>query len=91
VDERYFLRILLGTALGPKSAMELSRTYNVPIGLCTAILAFLEKRGYVANVLTSSGPDGSAVKFYLRTPMRLGELTQELSPETLQAPLPRSP
>ena len=91
MDERYFLRILLGTSLGAKSAEELSRTYQVPPGLCGAILEFLEKRGYVANVVTLSSPDGAAVKYYVRTAMRLRELREELSPETMRAPLSQSP
>jgi hypothetical protein len=91
VDERYFLRILLGTSMSPKSAEELSRMYQVPIGISTATLEFLEKRGYVANVVTLFHPDGTAVKYYLRTDLKLRELGEELSPETLQAPLSQSP
>lgn len=91
LDERYFLRILLGTSLSPKSAEELSRIYHVPMGVCTAILGFLDKRGYVSNVVTLFGPDGKAVKYYLRTEMRLRELNEDLSPETLQTPPSQSP
>ena len=91
MDERYFLRVLLGTSMGPKSAEELSQTYHVPIGVCGSILEFLEKRGYVANVVTLTGPDGKAVKYYLRTELRLGDIKEELSPETLRAPLSKSP
>lgn len=91
LDERYFLRILLGTSISPKSAEELSRIYRVPMGVCTAILEFLDKRGYVTNVVTLFGPDGKAVKYFLRTEMKLRELNEELSPETLQTPLSQSP
>jgi len=77
--------------MGPKSAGELARMYQVPIGICTAILEFLDKRGYVANVVTLFNPDGTSLKYYLRTDLKLRELGEELSPETLQAPLSQSP
>lgn len=86
MDERYFLRILLGTSLSPKSAEELSRIYHVPMGVCNAILGFLHKRGYVANVVTLFNPDGEPVKYYLRTDMKLREMGDELSSETMKAP-----
>ena len=76
MDERYFLRILLGTSVSPKSAEELSRIYRIPMGLCTAILEFLDRRGYVANVVTLFAPDGRAVKYYVRTEMKLRALTE---------------
>jgi hypothetical protein len=75
VDERYFLRILLGTSVSPKSAEELSRIYRIPRGLCTAILDYLERRGYVSNVVTLFSPEGHAVKYYVRTDMRVREFT----------------
>lgn len=77
VDERYFLRILLGTSVSPKSADELSRIYRIPRGLCTAILEFLEKRGYVSNVVTLFTPEGHAVKYYVRTDMRVRDFTED--------------
>lgn len=77
VDERYFLRILLGTSVSPKSADELSRIYRIPRGLCDPILEFLEARGYVANVVTLFSPEGRAVKYYVRTDMRVRDLTED--------------
>jgi hypothetical protein len=91
LEEQYVLSILLGTSLGPKSAEDLSATCHVPFGECAAILGLLEKRGYVANVLTAVGPDGKAVRYYLRTELKLGDLREELSPETLRAQLSQSP
>jgi len=87
VDERYFLRILLGTSVSPKSADELSRIYRIPKGLCVAILEYLEKRGYVSNVVTLFTPNGKAVKYYVRTDMRVREFTED---EAL-TPLEQSP
>lgn len=78
MDERYFVRVLLGTSLAPKSAEELSRIYGVPMGVCTAILETLEKRGYVSNVVTLFDRDGRAVKYYLRTEATLRDLSEEL-------------
>ena len=83
MDERYFLRILLGTSVSPKSAAELSRIYHVPMGLCGVILEHLEKRGYVSNVVTLFSPNGRAVKYYLRTDMRVRDFTEA---EALQSP-----
>ena len=80
MDERYFLRILLGTSLGPKSAEELSRIYGIPQGLCEAILSDLEKRGYVSNAVTLFTPDGQAVRYYIRTDARLHPLTEAAPP-----------
>lgn len=81
MDERYFLRILLGTSVSPKSAEELSRIYRIPMGTCTAILEYLERRGYISNVVTLFTPDGKAVKYYVRTDMKLRPLSeQELLP-----------
>ncbi len=76
MDERYFLRILLGTSLGPKSAEELSRIYHIPRGVCNDILRYLEKRGFVSNVVTLFTPDGRAVKYFVRTEMRLRTFTE---------------
>ncbi|TLZ53176.1 MAG: hypothetical protein E6K18_00980 [Methanobacteriota archaeon] len=88
MDERYFLRILLGTSVSPKSAQELSRIYHVPMGLCTGILEYLAKRGYVSNVVTLFTPDGQAVKYYLRTDMRLRGFTEaEALPPLSQSPV----
>ena len=87
MDERYFLRILLGTSVSPKSASELSRIYHVPMGLCGAILEHLEKRGYVSNVVTLFAPNGRAVKYYLRTDRRVRDFS---AAEALQ-PLWQSP
>jgi hypothetical protein len=87
VDERYFLRILLGTSVSPKSAEELSRIYRIPMGVCTPILEFLEKRGYLANVVTLFAPDGAAVKYYVRTDMKVRDLTEA----TLETPPSQSP
>jgi len=87
MDERYFLRILLGTSASPKSAEELSRIYRIPRGLCVAILEYLEKRGYVSNVLTLFTPDGRAVRHYLRTEMRVRSVTED----DVLLPLSRSP
>ena len=87
MEERYFLRIVLGTSTSPKSAEELSRIYRIPRGLCTAILEFLEKRGYVSNVVTLFTPDGKAVKYYVRTDMRVRDFNED---EALQ-PLSQSP
>lgn len=82
MDERYFLRILLGTSVSPKSSEELSRIYRIPMGLCTAILEYLERRGYVANVVTLFAPDGRAVKYYVRTDLKLREFNEkELLPD----------
>ena len=90
MDERYFLRILLGTSVSPKSAEELSRIYRVPMGLCTAILDVLERRGYVANMVTLFPDEGKPVKYYVRTEMKLRDLTED---EVLPAmePLTQSP
>lgn len=87
MDERYFLRILLGTSMSPKSAEELSRIYHIPMGLCTAILEFLERRGYVSNVVTVFSPEGRPVKYYVRTDMRVRDFTED---EALR-PLSQSP
>ncbi|MEK6851352.1 MAG: hypothetical protein AABY30_02310 [Candidatus Thermoplasmatota archaeon] len=76
MDERYFLRILLGTSLGPKSPEELSRIYHIPRGVCADILHYLEKRGFVSNAVTLFTPDGRAVKYYVRTEMRLRVLNE---------------
>ena len=87
MDERYFLRILLGTSVSPKSAAELSRIYHVPMGLCGAILEHLEKRGYVSNVVTLFSPNGRAVKYYLRTDMRVRNFTEAEALEPLSKSL----
>ena len=71
MDERYFLRILLGTSVSPKCSEELSRIYHIPRGVCNSILDYLERRGYVSNVVTLFTPEGHAVRFYLRTDMRV--------------------
>jgi len=86
VDERYFLRILLGTSVSPKSAEELSRIYRIPMGLCGSILDFLERRGYVANVVTVFTPEGHAVKYYVRTEMRVREFSAEEALQPLWQP-----
>ncbi len=77
MDERYFLRVLLGTSVSPKSAEELSRIYRIPRGVCTAILEYLERRGYLTNVVTLFTPDGRAIRYYLRTEMRVRPITEE--------------
>ncbi len=87
MDERYFLRILLGTSINPKSSEELSRIYRIPRGVCNEILVFLEKRGYVSNVVTLFTPEGRAVKYYLRTDLHVREFSEE---EAL-LPLSQSP
>lgn len=86
MDERYFLRILLGTSLSPKSAEELSRIYRIPQGLCVAILEYLERRGFLTNVVTLFTPDGRAVKYYLRTEMRVRDFTVEETYPPLEQP-----
>ena len=87
MDERYFLRILLGTSVSPKSADELSRIYRIPRGLCDPMLEFLEARGYVANVVTLFSPKGRAVKYYLRTEMRVRDFSEdEALPPPSQSP-----
>ncbi len=87
VDERYFLRILLGTTVSPKSSDELSRIYHIPRGFCTAILEYLERRGYVSNVVTLFGPDGHAVRYYLRTERRVRPVTADDARMPLSPPL----
>ena len=87
MDERYFLRILLGTSVSPKCSEELSRIYHVPRAVCNSILDYLEKRGYVSNVVTLFTPNGRAVKYYLRTDMRV----RDFSAEEALRPLSQSP
>jgi len=87
MDERYFLRILLGTSVSPKSAEELSRIYHIPMGLCVAILEFLERRGYLANVVTLFTPGGRAVKYYVRTDMRVRDFNEAEALEPLSQSL----
>ena len=77
MDERYFLRILLGTSVSPKCSEELSRIYHIPRGVCNSILDYLEKRGYVFNVVTLFTPEGRAVRYYLRTDMRVRAVNED--------------
>lgn len=91
VSEQHARRILLGTSTAPKSAQDLSRTHQIPLEVCTAILEFLERMGYVANVVTLSSAGGKAVKYYLRTEIKLREMYDELSPRPTYAPLPHAP
>lgn len=90
MNEHQVRRILLGTSIVPKSAEDLAETYDIPVDTCRAILELLDRRGYVANVVTLSSPDGSAVKYYLRTEMKLKDMYDELSPVLLNGALLQS-
>lgn len=75
----------------PKSAKELSETYRIPIGRCAAILDFLDRRGYVSNVVTLFAEDGEPVKYYLRTERKIPEVDDELNPKSMKGTPSQSP
>ncbi len=56
------------------------------MGTCRLILEYLERRGYVSNVVTLFTPDGKAVKYFVRTDMKI----RDFSETELPPPLARS-
>jgi len=61
-------RILYGASTSPKTPMELSRIFGIPIAFCYQRLHVLESQGKIRNVLTVVNRKGKILKFYEAQP-----------------------
>jgi len=63
IDE-YDRKILIGTSTSPKTPIELSRIYGIPVAICYERVRQLEAKGYLHLVLTIVTSKGKTLRFY---------------------------
>jgi hypothetical protein len=65
ITDKYSVRILVGTSKKPKSAIELSEKFGIPIAACYRKIKDLEKAGLIRCVERKLTRKGKRVSMYL--------------------------
>ncbi len=65
ITDKYSVRILVGTAKKPKSAIELSEKYGIPIAACYRKIKELERAGLLRCVERRLTRKGKRVSMYI--------------------------
>lgn len=65
ITDKYSVRILIGTSKKPKSAIELSEKFGIPIAACYRKIKELEKAGLIRCVERRLTRKGKRVSMYL--------------------------
>lgn len=65
ITDEYSARILVATYRKPKSALELSQKFGIPIAACYRRIRLLEKMGFLACFDKTRSQKGKIIKLYL--------------------------